>query len=1123
MSPASSDRNLLFGILALQMEFVTREQLIAAMHAWKSDRSKALGEILLEHGALTEQRRRLLDELVQEHIANHGDSLEQSLTSACTRDQLGPEFQANHVREVWANLDQTLSFEGQPPPNAPEASGVPLEPSRVAGGRFRVLSLHDKGGLGQVMLATDAELGRTVALKEIRPSQADDPDSRQRFLLEAEVTGGLEHPCVVPVYGCGTYPDGRPYYAMRFIRGDDLGKAIRRFHDPAVPRPPGVQLVELHQLLRRFLDVCNAVQYAHSRGVLHRDIKPANVMLGKYGETLLVDWGLAKLIGRDETNRDSGEMTLHLPSSGGSNATLYGSAVGTPAYMSPEQAAGKLDELRPASDVYSLGATLYCLLTGQAPFAKRQGNILKLVQAGDFTPPRQVQPDIAPALEAICLKAMALLPDKRYASPAELIGDIEHWLADEPTSAYPETRSERAARWMRRHRARVQAAAIALTATAVILLLATFLVTRAWRSEKTAHALATHSKQQAVARFVQARDAVDKWLTGAGHALGYYPGVQKTRERLLELAAQDYERFVQQSSDDPELELERGRTYLRLGHLRLELRSASGAREAYQAAETLFAELAQRHPEHLACLVELANCRTDLGVVAMETGKVAEADEAYQAAIAQLETVLQKDPAQSRPRAALAKVLLDRGELLAETGRREAAEPVLKRCVELLTTLVQEDSQSVEHQVSLVNARELLGRVLLDGGRYAGAIQNLQAAVDQATDLTAAEPGDPRRLEARASASLYLASGLRVLGRAEEEVRAYRHAIQDYDALVEALPGVSKFRESRALTQTDLASLCYKLGRLTEAEQELPPAQQVLQQLMTEHPGFPRYVDEWAYSRDVQGEILRERGQTAEAKQACQEAIAAYEQLLQKPAGEAAATDVTRPAESLGLCRSHLGQTYQLQEDFDAADQAFRSAIDTLTAAAATAPLVRDKLALVHRHRAALCAQQGRPAEAAQESGAARRIWLELAAANGAPAEHRYHLAWWLANGPVPELRDPDQASDLARQLTAEAPGNAAYWNCLGVASYRAGRWESAAEMLEKAARLRGFDDARDWCFLALARWQLKDEERAHAARQRGRQALAKVPGNLELRQIMQEVDRLFRESPDAAPGTKQE
>src|SRR6185503_16636975 len=197
----------------------------------------------------------------------------------------------------------------------------------------------------------------------------DDPTSRQRFLLEAEVTGGLEHPGIVPVYGLGTYGDGRPYYAMRFIRGDSLKQAIDHFHaDAALKREPGRRSLELRKLLRRFTDVCNAIEYAHSRGVLHRDIKPGNIIVGKHGETLVVDWGLAKAQGQTDGGASMDERPLVPSSASGSAETLPGSALGTPAYMSPEQARGDLEALGPRSDVYSLGATLYCLLTGKAPF-----------------------------------------------------------------------------------------------------------------------------------------------------------------------------------------------------------------------------------------------------------------------------------------------------------------------------------------------------------------------------------------------------------------------------------------------------------------------------------------------------------------------------------------------------------------------------------------------------------------------------------------------------------------------------------------------------------------------------------------------------------------------------------
>jgi hypothetical protein len=195
--------------------------------------------------------------------------------------------------------------------------------------------------------------------------------------------------------------------------------------------------------------VCNAIAYAHSRGVLHRDLKPGNVMLGKFGETLVVDWGLAKVL--DQNDAETSEAPVRPSLSGDSAMTQTGAALGTPAYMSPEQAAGRLDQLGPSSDVYGLGATLYCLLTGQAPFPSADvGQVLGRARAGDFASPRTLDRTIHPALEAVWRKAMALRPADRYTSPQALAADLEKWLADEPVTAYREPLTARLSRWRRR-------------------------------------------------------------------------------------------------------------------------------------------------------------------------------------------------------------------------------------------------------------------------------------------------------------------------------------------------------------------------------------------------------------------------------------------------------------------------------------------------------------------------------------------------------------------------------------------------------------------------------------------------------------------------------------------------
>jgi WD40 repeat protein len=492
----AADRNLLFGILALQMDFIRRDDLIAGMHAWVLDKTKPLGQILLEQGTLPEDAHALLEAMVQKHLHLHGDDPAQSLAAISAAGSVREQLHAIADAGVQATLAQLATgqwgADGSPALPLPSTVGE----STSAGQRFRILRPHARGGLGQVYVALDEELHREVALKEIQPEHAGHAESRTRFLLEAQVTGRLEHPGIVPVYGLGTYADGRPFYAMRFIKGDSLQDAIQRFHETDAPgRDPGERHLELRKLLGRFLDVCNAIAYAHSRGILHRDLKPGNIMLGPYGETLVVDWGLAKVLGRPEGDGQAGESVFRLPAAD-SAETVAGSFLGTAAYSSPEQAAGRLEELGAASDVYSLGATLYALLTGKMPFGGADvGEVLRKVQRGDSPPPRQVKASVPAGLEAICLKAMALKPEDRYASPRLLADDLEHWLADEPVTAYREPLSARLGRWARQHKVLVSWAG-AVAAVAATVLSAVLLVTAAQARERQEQLLRQDAEAQ---------------------------------------------------------------------------------------------------------------------------------------------------------------------------------------------------------------------------------------------------------------------------------------------------------------------------------------------------------------------------------------------------------------------------------------------------------------------------------------------------------------------------------------------------------------------------------------------------------------------------------------------------
>ena len=296
-------------------------------------------------------------------------------------------------------------------------------------GRYEVVEELARGGSGRILVVFDRHIGRKIAMKELlsdiskAPSKTDDPQVtaiRNRFLREARVTGRLEHPSIVPVYEIGCHADGSFYYTMRLVKGTTLLSAIKRSGDVS----------DRLSLLPHFYHVCNAVAYAHSKGVINRDLKPSNVMIGEFGETVVLDWGLAKI-------KDSPETVFVRHDDEEIGKTVVGQAIGTPSYMPPEQAEGNIGEIDEISDIYSLGAILYQILTGKTPFTGRTTDeIIRKVLNEDVENAVKRDKEIPPELAAIAEKALSKSKEKRYASVGEMLDDLSAYMSGRKVGVY---------------------------------------------------------------------------------------------------------------------------------------------------------------------------------------------------------------------------------------------------------------------------------------------------------------------------------------------------------------------------------------------------------------------------------------------------------------------------------------------------------------------------------------------------------------------------------------------------------------------------------------------------------------------------------------------------------------
>ncbi|MEZ6132261.1 MAG: serine/threonine-protein kinase [Planctomycetaceae bacterium] len=396
-------------------------------------RMSRAGDESISPGLSPDSRERLKRSIRQESARLNSRALAATVTVDRVQDSTVP------------SADQTLT-----PESEAGRSTLAMDEQRSMKARFTLLKKLGRGGLGTVWLARDTKLNRAVALKEMNPESAEFPLAWDRFHREAEITGHLEHPNVVPLYQFGTDAvSGQPFYAMRFVGKRTLVDAIEEYHDR---KSAGEDVtMDLHRLLSAFIGVCQAIAYAHSRGVIHRDLKPENVALDSFGQVIVLDWGLAKVINDHEI--EGGISGDHPLADSGFSHTMAGEIIGTPLYMAPEQASGRLNDVDHRTDIYGLGAILFAMLTGRAPHqdssasdgvAVTMTELLRQIAEGPSPRPADVVKSIPADLEAICAKAMQFKPHSRYQTTTEMSEAVQRWMAgrNERRQQYADSRSE---------------------------------------------------------------------------------------------------------------------------------------------------------------------------------------------------------------------------------------------------------------------------------------------------------------------------------------------------------------------------------------------------------------------------------------------------------------------------------------------------------------------------------------------------------------------------------------------------------------------------------------------------------------------------------------------------------
>ena len=675
-----------------------------------------------------------------------------------------------------------------------------------------------RGGMGRIRYARDRRVGRPVAIKELLSSR---PVAVARFLREATLTARLQHPGIVPVYEAGRWDDGAPFIAMKLVEGRPFDKVIAGAKSAR----------DRIGLLPNLIAVAEAVAYAHSRGVIHRDLKPANILVGKYGETVIIDWGLGKKIGAAE----AADLAVSVETPPDSDLTMAGATMGTPAYMAPQQAAGA--EVDERTDVYALGAILYHLLAGHEPYRDAQpgdaDEAIAMVQSG---PPRalaELAADAPEELLAVADKAMARRLVDRYATAGELAEDLRRFQTGQLVGAHEYSPWQLVKRWVARRRAAVGVATVAIL---VLLVLGAVSVQRI-RSERSHAETQEHIAIAEKSAADQSRGEVEELLTFMLVDLRDKLDRVGKLELLDMVASKANDYYGRQTRDEtPATAAKRA---LALHNLASVFRSRANLEEAWRTNDAALAirrKLAAEHPHDRAHSIPLAYSLLAQGDLLLARGDATGAEALYREYQEIYRALVELDPtdtaalhglATSHER--LATILRAGNDLDAALQRYDEAIAILRRI-----RSPQDDKPSSTWPRSLAAALSASGTILTTRGDHAGALARFREAATLLGPRSDRETPARRRDRAIILTSIgdiYLATGELAAARVP-----FSTAMSIYAQLVELDPSNAMWQRELAATHTKLAVLLQVEGNVDGAIAMQRKALAVREQLLAGNP-----------------------------------------------------------------------------------------------------------------------------------------------------------------------------------------------------------------------------------------------------------------------------------------------